>query len=73
MRILVNDQKVNCPKCKWSDKFERFVPHLKTHICQNCQPLIEKLENDNKLLNQENMALKNKIDRLIKENSILTE
>jgi hypothetical protein len=35
--------------------------------------LIEKLENDNKLLNQENMALKNKIDRLIKENSILTE
>ena len=55
VRNLVNEQKVNCPKCKWSDKFERFVPHLKTHICKNCQPIIVKLENvenDNKLLNE---------------------
>jgi hypothetical protein len=35
--------------------------------------LIEKLENDKKILNLENMALIDKIDKLIKENSILTK
>jgi hypothetical protein len=35
--------------------------------------LIEKLENEKKLLNSENMALKDKIDKLTKENSTLTE
>jgi hypothetical protein len=35
--------------------------------------LIEKPENDKKLLKSEKMALIDKIDKLIKDNSILTE